>query len=135
MMRRALAVFLALHGVVHFIGAAVAWRLMTSPDNPYTTTVLWGNIDLGETGITIVGAAWLLPLAAFVVAAVGLWLNRGWALPAVLIAAVLSLAICLLGMPAAVAGLVIDVLLIGLVGALLLVRRLAPGRSVAPFAR
>src|SRR5512140_923785 len=118
MRTKLLALFLAAHGIVHWIGFAVPWKLAESKDMPYATTVLWGNVDLGEVGIRIQALFWLPAIALFVLAAYALIRNRSWALRVLAVAAGYSLVICLLNMPQAVAGLVINVVLLaGIAGA------------------
>lgn len=109
MLRIAAAVFVGLHGVVHWIGFAVPWGLMESPSNADPTKGLWGTLSLGGAGAHAVGILWLVPLALFVLAAIGIWRRASWALAATALAAGLSLVVCLVGSPAAIIGTVIDV--------------------------
>jgi hypothetical protein len=101
----ALGVFLALHGLVHAIGFAEAWRVGTLA---YRTTVLGGHLDLGAVGIRGLGLLWLLAGSGFL--AVGLRLAWRGSVPGRLLAAValLSLVICLLGLPESGFGAVIN---------------------------
>lgn len=110
MLAKAFAVFLALHGIVHWIGFAVPWKLMTMNRHvPYDTTILWGNIDLGDTGVRLEGLLWLAAISLFVAAAYAVWLGRSWAVPILAVASAFSLAICALNLPDAQIGAVIDV--------------------------
>ncbi|HEY6058488.1 MAG TPA: hypothetical protein VIV06_10675 [Candidatus Limnocylindrales bacterium] len=131
MIRLAAIAFLAVHGLVHWIGFAIPWRLMASQDNPYSTAVLWGSVDLGETGIRLLGVAWLVPIALFIVAALAIWRRVRSALFLTTLAAAVSLVLCVLGMPGAVIGTAIDVGILALVAARLVV---GPGR-MATLAR
>jgi hypothetical protein len=130
LLTKAFAVFLALHGIVHWIGFAVPWRLMTMNKHvPYDTTILWGNIDLGDTGVRLEGLLWLPAIALFVAAAYAIWLGRSWAIPIVAVAAAFSLVICALNLPDAQIGAAIDVaLLAGIVAVRVLGIRL-PGTA------
>jgi hypothetical protein len=68
-----------LNGLVHLFGLVVSWRLVTTADMPYSTTVLPGKFDLGEAGIRFVGFLWLAAAAGFVIAGIGLFiLAPGW---------------------------------------------------------
>jgi hypothetical protein len=68
-MRTALAIFLLLHGLAHTPGFAVAWRLASPPEMPYKTTLLNGALDVGDTGIRVMGVCWLLAAIGFAAAA------------------------------------------------------------------
>ncbi len=114
MWRIGLAALLALHGLVHLLGFVVAFRLAEIEGLPYSTTVLGGRVDLGPGGIRVVGVLWLLAAAAFVAAAVGLWLLAPWWWGLALGASAVSLALCVLQLAQARAGVVVNVVLLGL---------------------
>lgn len=107
--RRFAAVVLALHGLVHLIGFVVPWRVAQVEGFAYRTTAFDGAIELGETAALVIGLAWLAIAVGFVVAAVGVWEARAWAVPLVGVLAAASLAVCVLGLPETVAGIVLDV--------------------------
>ena len=48
------AVVLALHGLIHFMGTAAYLKLADIQGLPYKTTVLAGRWDLGEAGTTFI---------------------------------------------------------------------------------
>jgi hypothetical protein len=121
----AAAIFIALHGLVHWIGFAVPWRLITTESFTYATTALGGQLELGEVGARVVGALWLPVLAAFVVAAYGMWSRVSWSLPVLAASAASSLVLCVLALPAAIAGVVIDVAILLVVANLTLQSRSA----------
>src|SRR5689334_14581811 len=98
-MRGVLAAFLIAHAISHVPGFVVPWRLMTSADMPYRTTLLNGLIDVGDTGIRVVGLAWLAAAAAFAIVAAGLLLRTGWWFPALLPLVAISLVLCLIELP------------------------------------
>lgn len=108
MLRRALAIFFVLHGFAHVPGFLGSWQLAEFQDMPYTTFILNGTVDAGEVGIRIVGVLWLVAAAAFIAAALVVWEGRAHALRTAAIVAGFSLAICAVGLPAAIVGLVID---------------------------
>lgn len=112
MWRIGLAALLALHGLVHLLGFVVPFRLAEIEGFPHTTMVLDGRVDLGEGGIRVVGVLWLLAAAAFVAAAVGVWLLAPWWWGLALGVSVGSLALCVLGLPQARAGIVVDLVLL-----------------------
>ena len=58
MLRTLLAgVFLA-HGIAHVVGFVVPWRIVTSAEVPYRTTVL--GTDVGPIAVRALGIAWLI---------------------------------------------------------------------------
>lgn len=109
--RLAAAAFLAAHGVAHLIGFVAAWRLAAFPDAPFTTQILGGALDVGDAGIRIVGLLWIAAAAGFAAAAVAVWRRRGSRIVA--LAAAGSLVVTLIGLPAAIVGLWIDVAILG----------------------
>ena len=116
MLRIAVAAVIALHGVVHLIGFVVPWRLASLEGFPYTTTAAWGRIELGEGGARLLGVSWLIAAIVFFVAAFGIWQQAPWALPLLAIVAAGSLVLCVLGSPAAVAGIAINVAILAVIG-------------------
>ncbi len=106
--RRITAAVLVLHGLVHLIGFVVPWRLAQVEGFAYRTTALDGALELGEGGALLVGLAWLAVAAGFVVAGVGVWQARAWAIPLAAVLALASLVVCILGLPETVAGIVLD---------------------------
>ena len=111
--RRAAAVFLVLHGIAHGVGAQAA---VTAAGEGESVAYLWDRVDLASAGaLYVVAAAWVVVAVAFVAAAVALWRNRSrW--PALLgVVAAASLALSVFAMPMAVAGVVINVVLLAAV--------------------
>lgn len=98
-LRIVLAVFLIGHGIAHIVGFAVPWKLVTSNEVPYHTTVLAGIADPGPTGARVLGIAWLIVAFAFLSVGVGLLVHAPWWYPVALVAVVSSVALCVLGWP------------------------------------
>lgn len=98
-MNIALAVLLALHGVAHWAGFVVAWRLTSFEEMPYGTTLLAGRIDVGDIGIRVVGVLWLLTGIAFLVIAAGAAWRRPWWPSMALVVTLVSITMSLLGWP------------------------------------
>ena len=119
--RRAAAVFLVAHGLAHVLGFIAAWKLGELDDVPYSTLILNGTLDVGDLGIRVVGVLWLAAAIAFLVAAFVVWRRGPTRTVAVLTA--FSLAVCLVGLPASIIGVSIDV---AILAGLLLVRPSAP---------
>ncbi len=64
-MRALLGGALVVHGVAHLVGFVVPWRIVSSGEVPYRTTLL--GVDIGQAGVRAVGLAWLVVAVLFVV--------------------------------------------------------------------
>lgn len=113
MTRVALAAAIAAHGVIHLIGFVVPWQLAAVAGFPYRTTVLDGTADLGEIGVRLVGVLWLAGAIGFIVAAVGIVRRSTWALPLTVILAIVSLIVCLVGLPETAMGIAVNAVILG----------------------
>jgi hypothetical protein len=96
----------------------------------YRTTGLGGSVELGATGVMIVGLAWLAIAVGFVVAAAGVWRRSSWALGLTSALAIASLVVCALGLPETGAGIVVNVAILAAVVWTTFIRRFNAG-SVA----
>ncbi|HET9520825.1 MAG TPA: hypothetical protein VFO73_07265 [Candidatus Limnocylindrales bacterium] len=112
MFRRAAAVFLVLHGLIHLMGFAVSWQLATMQELAYRTTVFNGALDVGDVGARVLGIAWLLAAAGLVAAGVLVWRGSSSAAVVTTVAVAFSIVVCLAGLPDAFRGLYIDVALV-----------------------
>ena len=84
---------LVVHGLIHLMGTAVYLRPAEVKGLTYKTTLLSGHWELGENGIRVFGALWILPTIGFVAAALALAIGRGWWQPVLLWTTLLSLAL------------------------------------------
>jgi hypothetical protein len=116
-MARIAAIIVGVHGLIHLIGFAVPWRLMTSAEIADPGTALWGRVALSEPMPQVIGLVWLIVAVVLTVAAVGLWTGRGWARSVLAAGAISSVPIAVLGLPSTVMGLAVDVALLALVAA------------------
>ena len=110
-MRFALASVLTAHGVAHLVGFAVPWKLMSSAEVPYRTTILGGAFDVGHTGTRALGVIWLMAALAFVLLAAAVlagWSVRWWTF--VMLA--VSIVLCVAGWPETRIGLVVNAVLL-----------------------
>jgi hypothetical protein len=108
--RYAIAVFFFLHGFAHVVGFAGAWKL--AKDVPYKTTLLSGRLDVGDTGIRVMGIIWLLTALMFALTAVALAVQLSWWRVAAISVVSFSLVLCAVNLPEAKIGLVINILLL-----------------------
>lgn len=108
----AFAAFLIVHGLIHLMGTTVYMKLGQIKGLPYKTTLLGGRWQVGEEGIRVFGALWLVPTLGFVLAGSALLANvPGWA-PLAVGAALVSLALSALDLKAAFAGALLNVLIL-----------------------
>ena len=126
MIRRIAAILLALHGVIHLIGFVTPWRIATLEGFAYRTTVLNGALDVGDAGVRVVGLVWLGLSAGFLAAGYGVWRGKRWAVGLTGVLAVVSLVVCLLGLPETFAGIAINVVILAVVAYVVFVRDRAP---------
>lgn len=108
-MRFVLAFLLVAHGVAHLVGFVSSWKLATLAELPYKTTVFSGRIDVGDTGIRVTGVLWLLAALAFLVAAIAIATETGWAGRFTLVLVIASLLLCVAGWPDARIGVAVNV--------------------------
>jgi hypothetical protein len=122
MIRRIAAVLLALHGVIHLIGFVTPWRIATLEGFAYRTTVFGGALDVGDAGARFIGLVWLGLTFGFLAAGYGIWRRTRWAVGLTAVLAVVSLVVCLLGLPEAGAGVATDVVILAAVAYLVFIR-------------
>ena len=107
-MRFVLAVLMVMHGVAHLPGFVGSWQLAPLPGTPYRTTVLAGRLDVGDAGIRVIGALWLLAAVGFWIAALGAFTGRPWWMPVAMGVALVSLVLTVLGWPSSRIGVVVN---------------------------
>ncbi len=126
-LRIAGSVVVLLHGLVHLMGPGVYWQLTEIEGLVYKTTLLGGGLFVGEAGIRIFGGLWLLGALGFAAAAVGIVMGQSWARQVLLGTGFLSLLLTCLDWPAAFAGVVVN---LGILGTLWYSKR-AADRQIA----
>jgi hypothetical protein len=111
-----LALLLLAHGFAHLVGFVGPWKIGTpDPKRPYTTRLLAGRLDVGDTGIRVVGILWLVGAAAFGVLALAVLTSAPWWQPATIWIASYSLVLAILGLPGSWAGIGVNTLLLAYV--------------------
>jgi len=78
----------------------------------YHTTVLGGRVDLGDIGIRIEGILWLVTALGFIVVGIRLAVLRRLEPLPILEVTLFSVVLCLLGLPEASVGVVIDAVIL-----------------------
>ena len=108
-MRFVLAFFLLAHGVAHLVGFVSSWRLATLAELPYKTTVFSGRVDVGDAGIRVMGVLRLLAALTFLIAAIAVAAEAGWAVRFTVAGVIASLLLRLVGWPDARIGVAVNV--------------------------
>ena len=114
MLRIALAVLMAFHGLAHLPGVIGSWRLAPLEGMPVHTTVLAGRFDVGERGMRVLGGAWLVAAGLFWLSSAGASAARTWWVLTAAAAALLSLVLTVLELPYARVGLWLNVAILAL---------------------
>jgi hypothetical protein len=110
-MRIAVGIYLLVHGLCHFVGFLVPWKIITSKEEPYKTTLLAGALDVGHLGIRAIGILWLLAGLAIMATGIGAFLSWPSWRTATLGLAVASTVLCVFGLPGAKIGILANLLL------------------------
>jgi hypothetical protein len=109
------AVLVALHGVIHLIGFASLSRIATLEGFAYRTTVLGGVMDIGDGGVRLIGLVWLALTFGFLAVGYAVWRGKPWAVGLTGVFAVVSLIVCVAGLPKTAAGAAINVVILATV--------------------
>jgi hypothetical protein len=110
----AFGLLLIVHGVVHLLGTTVYMKLGSIEGLPYKTTLLDGRWQLGERGMRVFGALWVLPALGFVVGGAALLVGQAVWVPIVVVMSVVSLVMTLLDFKVAFAGTILDVVILAI---------------------
>jgi hypothetical protein len=129
MIHRVAAVALALHGVIHLIGFMSPWRIASFEGFAYRTTVLGGAQDIGDVGVRLIGLVWLGLTFGFLAAGYGIWRRKSWAVGLTGVFAMVSLIVCVAGLPETAAGVGVDVVILATVSYLAFYKSRSLGRT------
>ena len=108
-MQYVVSVFFTLHGLVHLLWFAMTWQLTSIDGLPYSTTILANRIDVGDASIRIIGLLWVVATGLWIAAALGLSLLLPWWQEVTVAAILFSSVLCILGLPDAKWGLLINI--------------------------
>lgn len=111
-MRIAFAVFLFVHAMAHGVGFLTVSGLVKDPNQPSEPTFLLNGLATDHWVFKIMSVVWLIGLAGFVVAGIGVLNETDWALPAIVAATVLSTVLSLIWVKSAPFGLVANAIVI-----------------------
>ena len=104
--------FLVLHGLVHVVGFTNPWGLGSPRGVEYSTLILNGSIEVGDTAVKALGFVWLAAAVAFALVGMMVWRGHPWARRAAIALTLGSLVLCTVGLPNARYGLAIDLALL-----------------------
>jgi hypothetical protein len=93
MLKSIVALVLLAHGIGHIMGFLAAWTPI--PVGFTNSTWLFGGATISGTVGKLFGLVWLVALAGFVAAGIGLLADRDWWQMAAVVSAVVSLAVIL----------------------------------------
>lgn len=113
--RRILAGLLAIHGIAHLVGTTDA---ITAVNDNSSVEYLFGQWNITGTG-PLVGVAtlWALAAAGFIAVGVTTWIDTRWWPRALVTMAAVSVVLCLVALPQAAIGTVINIALVATAGA------------------
>ena len=109
------ALFLMVHGLIHLMGTVAYLKLGRIENLPYKTTLLGGSWDIGDRGMRLFGALWVLPAVGFVLGGLALLAGWPWWQPLLTAVAVVSLTLTVLDWSSAWAGAVLNVVVLAVV--------------------
>src|ERR1700719_323930 len=93
-LRYAVAILLTLHGLIHTLGFAATWRL-SQITAISSTPALPSGLVAGSALPRFLGVLWLLLTLAFIGAAAGLATQTAWWKVLLVVATVVSIALCI----------------------------------------
>lgn len=111
-MHIAVGIYMFVHGFAHIVGFLVSWKLVEDKDSPYKTTILDGKLDMGDTGIRILGILWLLLGMAFFLMTYAVIAETSWWRTATFYVTYISLFLSILNLPDTKYGLMANILLL-----------------------
>jgi hypothetical protein len=108
------AVVLGLHGLVHLLGPAVYMAITGIEGFSYKTTLLAGHWYVGENGIRIFSALWILPAVGFIITAIALLIGWEWWRSGLAAVTLFSMVLTVLDLSVAYAGVAITAVILAI---------------------
>ena len=110
--RIVLGTMLILHGLIHLLSFVAYWNLAEVEGLSYDTSLLSGSLEVGEAGAWVFGLLWFVAAVGLAFAGAAVFLLRSWWRPLTLGAALLSLALTVLGWPDAWFGTLVNLVIL-----------------------
>lgn len=101
--------------MIDILGTAVYMQLATIEEMAYKTTLLGGRWDLGDAGIRVFGALWVVPAVGFVTGALAVLAGWDWWRPVLVGVTLFSLVLTVLDWNNAFAGVIINAVILAAV--------------------
>ena len=111
-MKIAFAVFLFLHAFAHAVGVLSLNGVGPEDDAAGPPALLFTGLNRGDPALRLLSIFWLMALAGFVAAGIGVIQGAEWAVPVTAAAAALSMVLCIMWYRDAPAGIAANVLVI-----------------------
>jgi hypothetical protein len=103
-----------MHGLIHLMGFTAYWKLAELKELPYKTTLLDGRWDVGDGGIRMFGALWLVVAVAYMIVTYGLLTEQEWWRTMMAVVTISSLVLTILDANVAYAGVVVNIVILGI---------------------
>ncbi len=114
-MKITFAVFLFIHAMAHGVGFLTVSGLVKDPNQPSEPTFLLSGFEPDHWVLKVMSVIWLIGLAGFVIAGIGVVNEADWALTAIVAATILSTVLSLIWVKAAPFGLVANLIVIAVI--------------------
>lgn len=111
-MNIAVGIYMFVHGFAHIVGFLISWELVNDKDTPYKTTILAGKLDIGDSGIRVLGILWLLTGLAFFFLSYGVIMHMPWWKMNIYYVIGFSVFLSILALPDTVYGILANILLL-----------------------
>ena len=111
-MKTAFAVFLFVHAMAHGVGFLTVSGIVQDENTSTEPTFLLNRFDMDHWIFKVMAVLWLVGLAGFVVAGIGVLSEAGWALTAIVATTALSTGLSLIWVKTAPFGLIANLIII-----------------------
>ena len=125
-MRIAFAVFVFIHAVAHAVGFISLSGIAEVEGVDGRASLVFDHLEPGSTALKVLSLIWVVGVAGFAVAGIGLLRETDWVIPVLVVMAILSLVACILWYRDTPFGIVANVIILAVVLVPALDERLLP---------